>query len=823
MKNRILLFVLSFVVFQLNAQVCTTSPTNVYVSQSQINSFNSSTQDFHGDIWITGPGSEVCNNITTLNPLINLRTISGDLIIEQSCYLTSLEGLSNLTSVGGCVRLRGDGCNTINGLRNLRTIGGNFTISNCAMSTLQGLENLISIGGSLEISRHFLLGNLTALDHTITIGGTVSIVDNQNITDCAVAAICNKLTGAYFSRNANNGNCIGVAEVTAACTKCPPTGNFNFTTQAQINTFGASYPNCDIIKGNLTISGANIVNLNGLSGVTTIKGTLTIQNTALPNLTGLGALQTVESDVTITGNPVLTSLSGIGDYNWFNSSANLTITNNSSLSNCSAYAICSELCGSGTNITISGNAAGCMTKSAAKATCATDNYKCSCQWIGGASGDWNVAGNWSCGQIPDATVRPVIYGDATISFSVNTSIYDLITQVGTIVFQINNAIVTLNNETSFQSDFTANLTNASLKNNTASTLRAYGSLNISPVSGTNSIVNCGTIQFGTMANITVPFDNCTAPNVMPILRGCGVLNYSSPYVVTGTLAPGSSPGTLTINPSVSSTPTSIYEMEITGGYGNAGIADDADKLESEGNIELDGTLKLILTSPEAGSYTIFNSTGGSVSGFNNLTVLYSTDGGATFSPTTPPNTTIQTNSNNIIVNINGSVLPVELLDFKGKNTEGGNLLTWQTANEVNNKGFQIERGSDGKAFDNIGFVKAKGSHSTYNFTDNTPLSTSYYRLRQIDNNGKETLSKVISVANKGNSKLKVSPNPVSNMLIIETDVDLVRNETNTFHIFNLLGQQVLMGKMAQRIDVSALPQGTYFLKVGGEQVKFIKQ
>jgi hypothetical protein len=53
-----------------------------------------------------------------------------------------------------------------------------------------------------------------------------------------------------------------------------------------------------------------------------------------------------------------------------------------------------------------------------------------------------------------------------------------------------------------------------------------------------------------------------------------------------------------------------------------------------------------------------------------------------------------------------SPLSVELLDLKAKNTEGGNLLTWQTANEVNNKGFQIERGFDGKTFENIGFIKA---------------------------------------------------------------------------------------------------------------------
>jgi hypothetical protein len=58
---------------------------------------------------------------------------------------------------------------------------------------------------------------------------------------------------------------------------------------------------------------------------------------------------------------------------------------------------------------------------------------------------------------------------------------------------------------------------------------------------------------------------------------------------------------------------------------------------------------------------------------------------------------------------------------------------------------------------------------------------------------------------------------VLNTLLVEN------TEGGDFQIYNLLGQQVLNGKAAQRINVSALPQGTYFLKVGVEQVKFIKQ
>ncbi len=165
-------------------------------------------------------------------------------------------------------------------------------------------------------------------------------------------------------------------------------------------------------------------------------------------------------------------------------------------------------------------------------------------------------------------------------------------------------------------------------------------------------------------------------------------------------------------------------------------------------------------------------------------------------------------------------LPVELVNFTAQNQGKTNLLSWQTTSEKDNTGFHPERSSEGKTFRSIGFVKGFGTtlqKQNYTFTDDAPLSTSYYRLRQMDNDDKETLSKVISVSNKGNNKLKVYPNPVSSVLTIEN------TEEDNFQILNLLGQQVLSGKATSQIDVSTLPQGSYVLKVGTEQVKFIKQ
>jgi Secretion system C-terminal sorting domain/Protein of unknown function (DUF1573) len=168
---------------------------------------------------------------------------------------------------------------------------------------------------------------------------------------------------------------------------------------------------------------------------------------------------------------------------------------------------------------------------------------------------------------------------------------------------------------------------------------------------------------------------------------------------------------------------------------------------------------------------------------------------------------------------NATALSVELLDFKATPSVLGNNLTWITANEINNKGFQVERKqATGDSWETLGFVKGNGVASTYNFTDKTPYNVSYYRLKQMDNDSKETISKVVSVnKDKTKEKLKVYPNPVSNILIVET------NQVGDYQVINLLGQQVMVGKSAQQIDVSALVQGAYLLKVGTEQVSFVKQ
>ncbi|MCZ7603974.1 MAG: T9SS type A sorting domain-containing protein [Melioribacteraceae bacterium] len=103
----------------------------------------------------------------------------------------------------------------------------------------------------------------------------------------------------------------------------------------------------------------------------------------------------------------------------------------------------------------------------------------------------------------------------------------------------------------------------------------------------------------------------------------------------------------------------------------------------------------------------------------------------------------------------GDALPVELTYFEGTATEDGVVLNWETATEVNNFGFDLERRSSSLAeWEKVGFVQGHGTTNSpkqYSFTDplnldlNPNLTRIDYRLKQIDNDGTFAYSKIVTV------------------------------------------------------------------------------
>ncbi|MBK8312348.1 MAG: T9SS type A sorting domain-containing protein [Chitinophagaceae bacterium] len=111
------------------------------------------------------------------------------------------------------------------------------------------------------------------------------------------------------------------------------------------------------------------------------------------------------------------------------------------------------------------------------------------------------------------------------------------------------------------------------------------------------------------------------------------------------------------------------------------------------------------------------------------------------------------------------------------------MLKWATATEIDNDYFIIERSSDGTNWETISQVPTQGNGSNlqyYQGKDMTPLSgVNFYRLKQVDIDGKFVYSKTVMVDMRHNNEqtLMLMPNPVigDGLTLILSDIEATNN------------------------------------------------
>ena len=178
-----------------------------------------------------------------------------------------------------------------------------------------------------------------------------------------------------------------------------------------------------------------------------------------------------------------------------------------------------------------------------------------------------------------------------------------------------------------------------------------------------------------------------------------------------------------------------------------------------------------------------------------------------------------------------AALPVHLLDFAGRLITNSVLLDWSTSYEINSQYFDIERSADGIVFNKIGTVNAAGNSSithNYSFTDAAALEHNYYRLKQVDIDGKFEYSKVIIIDNKNyGGNFRVINNPFTDVLDI--DFGKVQAGKTDIRLLDVTGKEIyhtvndISGLSRLHINLSGrnLSAGIYLLQVNTNHGQFI--
>jgi murein DD-endopeptidase MepM/ murein hydrolase activator NlpD len=169
-------------------------------------------------------------------------------------------------------------------------------------------------------------------------------------------------------------------------------------------------------------------------------------------------------------------------------------------------------------------------------------------------------------------------------------------------------------------------------------------------------------------------------------------------------------------------------------------------------------------------------------------------------------------------------LPLSLQEFAGKEQGKQNLLYWVTSDEQNTRQFVVERSANGRSFEALATVQAKGDglgaqEHRYEYFDVLPQNgNNFYRLLMQDKDGKQSYSKIINLnSDVQSTEIRVLANPVANhQLRFVTARDF---KQASVRIVDQLGRIVVQKNLDIRknqqseINVGNLTAGKYYLQV----------
>ncbi len=182
-----------------------------------------------------------------------------------------------------------------------------------------------------------------------------------------------------------------------------------------------------------------------------------------------------------------------------------------------------------------------------------------------------------------------------------------------------------------------------------------------------------------------------------------------------------------------------------------------------------------------------------------------------------------------------AALPVELVSFKAVKNTSGVSLTWETASEKNNTGFEVQSSTDGKNYERIGFVASVNGTSSslqrYAFTDkaSNKEGLAYYRLKQIDLDGTFEFftAKVVDLGRTG-SAVSAYPNPFQNQFAVNLTSAVA--EAAVITVTDMTGKtvytttaQLQKGTNTLNVTLKDQPAGIYMLNATAGNQTYINR
>ncbi len=187
-----------------------------------------------------------------------------------------------------------------------------------------------------------------------------------------------------------------------------------------------------------------------------------------------------------------------------------------------------------------------------------------------------------------------------------------------------------------------------------------------------------------------------------------------------------------------------------------------------------------------------------------------------------------------IIITNTSLLPVEFILFSGKIDENESVnLLWTTGSVNQNSAFIIERSNENGKFMEIGTVYSKANFNlinNYSYLDNDKQKseTVFYRIKEVDQDGKYVYSKTISVTMQ-KEVVSIFPNPVNEVLHIRSSIKSnTANEISIYTITGIFIEKFITTENNVDINISDLNEGEYFIvrsAIGDssvDKIKFLK-